>query len=159
MNSPTLLRFLLLVALGGLLAGCGGHSPEEEVAWQASRYGTAAADRGGAGLQTASGIVDHYYYVAKYQATREQRQAAAAAGKRATATLRRRASTGKVPRYVAVRTHSDARARTSTSVMIWDTQADEVVGNNVYDLNGTPPFGAQLKFETYAAEYVGVGAR
>jgi hypothetical protein len=158
MSAPTHPRVLLLLATACLLPGCASRSPEEEVSWQASRHGTAAADHGRAGLDTASGIVERYYYVAKYQATQEQRQIAAAAGRRANSALRQRSASGKSPRFIAVRTRSDTRARTSTSVMIWDTQAQDVVGNNVYDLNGTPPLGTRMKFDTYAAEYVGIGA-
>jgi hypothetical protein len=42
--------------------------------------------------------------------------------------------------------------------MIWDTQSQEVVGNDVYDLKSVPPVGSTAKFETYSAEYVGSGS-
>lgn len=41
--------------------------------------------------------------------------------------------------------------------MLFDTQTEEIVGNNVYDLNGPPPPGTAVKFETYTAEFVGSG--
>ncbi len=41
--------------------------------------------------------------------------------------------------------------------MIWDTQSQEVVGNNVYDVQSTPRVGTTAKFDTYSAEYVGSG--
>jgi hypothetical protein len=41
--------------------------------------------------------------------------------------------------------------------MIWDTQSQEVVGNNVYDVKSPPPVGSTAKFDTYSAEYVGSG--
>ena len=65
----------------------------------------------------------------------------------------------KLPRYVAVDTVKDKRAAPGTKkvVMIWDTQSETLVGNNVYDVQTVPPVGATTKFETYSAQYVGNG--
>ena len=41
--------------------------------------------------------------------------------------------------------------------MIWDTQSESLVGNNVYDLASPPARGATAKFDTYSAQYVGNG--
>ena len=41
--------------------------------------------------------------------------------------------------------------------MIYDTQSEEFVGNNVYDVQSTPRVGSTAKFDTYSAEYVGTG--
>jgi hypothetical protein len=43
------------------------------------------------------------------------------------------------------------------SLMIFDTQTDQVVGNRVYDVKTEPKTGQVSKFETYSAEYVGTG--
>lgn len=43
------------------------------------------------------------------------------------------------------------------SIMIWDTQSESIVGNNVYDVEITPPVGTVARFETYSAEYIGSG--
>ena len=80
-------------------------------------------------------------------------------------TARRRAhaiaSGQPVPRqrYIAVDTESDSRTspQAQKSVIIFDTQADQVVGNNVYDVQSPPPVGASARFETYSAQYVGPG--
>ena len=61
----------------------------------------------------------------------------------------------KLPRYIAVDTEPDARSKGSKSVMIWDTQAEAIVGNNVYDVATPPRMLETVKFETYSAEYVG----
>ncbi len=152
----------ILVAGFLLVAGC-ARDPLEQTAWQASRVGTAVGEgRGGrdtAGLDAGGRVVERFYYVAKYEASLQQRHAAEAT---ARAVTRRRAgghamSPRKTARYLAIRTRSDSRAKTSTSVMLWDTQSQEIVGGNVYDLNDTPPSGTILNFETYAAEYVGAG--
>lgn len=62
-------------------------------------------------------------------------------------------------RYIAVDTVKDKRASRNAKrvVMIWDTHAQAIVGNNVYDLSSTPPLGQTVVFETYSAEYVGTG--
>jgi hypothetical protein len=65
-----------------------------------------------------------------------------------------------VPRYIAVDTEKDQRTspKAKKSVMIWDTQSQEIVGNNVYDVESTPSVGSTARFETYSAEYVGSGS-
>ncbi|HEX8295453.1 MAG TPA: hypothetical protein VF593_04085 [Chthoniobacteraceae bacterium] len=62
-------------------------------------------------------------------------------------------------RYLAVETEKDARTspQAEKSIMIFDTETQEIVGNNVYDVRSTPRVGGISKFETYTAEYVGAG--
>lgn len=64
----------------------------------------------------------------------------------------------KLPRYIAVETEPDARARGEKSIMLYDTYAQEVVGNNVYDVESAPKMLQTAKFDTYAAQYVGTGS-
>lgn len=148
-----------IIVAGCLLLATCARDPLEQAAWQASRVGTAVGEGRGArdtaGLEAGGRIVERFYYVAKYEASLQQRHAAEATARAVT----RRNATGqrKTARYLAIRTRSDSRAKTSTSVMLWDTQSQEIVGGNVYDLNETPPSGTMLNFETYAAEYVGAG--
>lgn len=154
-------RVFTTALLLALLAGCAQRDAAEEAAWQASRHGTAAQDRFGAGLETGSRIVEKFYYVAKYQATMEQRESARTAARKAVRKLVKNArpnpSANQPRRVIAVKVRSDSRAKTRTSVMLWDTQAQDIVGNNVYDVNETPPIGTTVQFDTYAAEYVGGG--
>ena len=65
----------------------------------------------------------------------------------------------KLPRYIAVDTVKDERTspQATKAVMIFDTQTQEIVGNNVYDVRSTPPVGGTARFETFTAEYVGAG--
>jgi len=65
----------------------------------------------------------------------------------------------RVPRYIAVDTEKDAKTAPGAkkAVMIFDTQAQDIVGNNVYDIANSPAVGTTSRFETYAAEYVGAG--
>lgn len=93
---------------------------------------------------------------------REQEDAPAPARKHATSNpppKKQAKVRKKVPRYIAVDTVKDEHTspRAEKSVMIWDTQSQEIVGNNVYDVGNAPAQGATAKFETYSAEYVGAG--
>lgn len=151
--------FFLVTATAAavLLAAC-AHDAIDDAAWQASRYGTAAGDahggRDNSGLEMASRITEKFYWVAKYEATLEQRKVAESTARKMVAE-RAKSGVKKHARYLAVRTRSDSRAKTKTSVMIWDTQSQQIVGNDVYDLNDTPPAQTVVKFETYVTEYVG----
>lgn len=66
----------------------------------------------------------------------------------------------KIPRYIAVDTEKNEKTspRAKKAVMIFDTQSQEMVGNNVYDVESTPPQGSTARFETYSAQYVGSGS-
>jgi hypothetical protein len=103
------------------------------------------------------------YIISKEQATERQRKIAeqrariymARAEKQQSAKV---ASTKtKKPRYIAVQTEKSEKAQGKASVMVFDTQTNEVVGNNVYDLKSTPQVGQTAKFDTYSAQYVGTG--
>ncbi|MCK9588959.1 MAG: hypothetical protein WC076_11210 [Terrimicrobiaceae bacterium] len=104
------------------------------------------------------------YIISKQQATERQRKIAE---QRARIYLARRAKQlaaqpaaakkQKSPRYIAVQTEKSEQSQGKASVMVFDTQTNEVVGNNVYDLKSAPQVGQTAKFETYSAQYVGTG--
>jgi len=152
---------LFLPLLASMISGCAQRDPLEEAAWQASRVGTAVGDAshgsGTAGLEAGARITERFYYVAKYQASMEQRRVAEAIARRSVAQVAQRtsASTRKPARYLAVPTRSDHRSTTKANVMIWDTVTRELVGNTVYDLNEEPPPSANLKLDVYSTQYVG----
>lgn len=60
-------------------------------------------------------------------------------------------------RYLAVETESDTRMQGAAAVMLWDTQTEEIVGNNVYDVEAPPPPGEVAMWDTISAQYVGIG--
>jgi len=64
----------------------------------------------------------------------------------------------KKRRYIAVPTVREKNSTGAQSVMVYDTQSQQVIGNNVYDLKSTPKDGQVSKFDTVSAEYVGTGA-
>ena len=49
----------------------------------------------------------------------------------------------------------DKNGGASKAVIIWDTQSEQIVGNNVYDVESAPPVGQTARFETVSAEYMG----
>lgn len=147
------------------LAGCstGPTTPADDLdraALEASRDGSLAnyydQGRGRAGIEAAGRVTERYYWVAKYAATPQQREVATKRGQAVVKKMSQRKTKPK-SRYIAVTTKRDSRAKTSTNVMIFDTQSNQIVGNNVYDLNDRPPQDAVLRFETYSASYFGAG--
>ena len=143
-----------------LLAGCAAPPPAdnlERAALEASHDGTLANlqndGRGHAGIEAAGKVTARYYWVAKYAATPVQREVATM---HARAVVKKMAQRHVKPksRYIAVTTKRDSRAKTSTNVMIFDTQSESIIGNSVYDLNERPPEGQPVRFETYSASFV-----
>jgi hypothetical protein len=94
--------------------------------------------------------------VAVHEATERQRQAAQEQGRFAF-QQQQKARRVKKSRYIAVATVREPDSRGAKSLMIFDTQTDQVVGNHVYDVKTEPKPGQVGKFESYSAEYVGTG--
>jgi hypothetical protein len=75
-------------------------------------------------------------------------------GKKTTAATKPRK---KLPRVIAIATERDEKTdpKAARAVMLWDTSAQQIVGNKVYDIESEPPRGADVRFETQAASYLG----
>jgi len=100
------------------------------------------------------------YVIAKYQATAEQEKIAEQRAKLYYAQLdaEKKAEMKKQKvRYIAVDTQKDQRNTGEKAVMVFDTQNQQLVGNNVYDVKESPTVGTTTKFDTYSAQYVGSG--
>lgn len=146
-------------ALAGTFSGIGAGALAKGLG---ARSGEAAA----IGLATGAVVGITVYIIAKHQATERQRQVAQERARIAAARMesqhRRTASSHsapkKKPRYIAVDTVKDENSKGAKSVMIFDTQSQEIVGNNVYDVKSAPAKGSTGKFATYSAEYVGNGS-
>lgn len=124
------------------------------------------------GAAVAAGTIA--YIVAKEQASARQRKIAEQRARlylaqqaerqkkvahRSTATTSKTiAAAPKKSRYIAVKTVKEETSKGSDQVMIFDTQSNQIVGNNVYDLKAPPKVGQTTKFDTYSAEYVGTGS-
>lgn len=178
--NPRAVKFAAIAAALSLAgAGCENLSPGENAAVFGGLSGAAAgAIARASGMSTGEALATGAavgavvavttYIIAKHQATERQRriaeERAQAAYRRMAAQRKATASGGrpkkKVPRYIAVDTVKNERTspKAKKSVMIWDTQSQEIVGNNVYDVESAPRVGSTAKFETYSAEYVGSGS-
>ena len=187
MNSKVLPVTTVAVALAMISSGCENLSPGENAGLFGTVTGLAVgiplaatgvdsriavpAALGAAAL--AAGVS---YVIAKHQATERQRKICeqrarlymaqrAAAQQRATRQASMASGSGtkkakapKETRYIAVKTQNESFNKGQSAVMIYDTQSNEIVGNNVYDLKTTPKVGQTSKFDTYTAEYVGTGS-
>jgi hypothetical protein len=124
--------------------------------------GASAGESAAIGLASGAAIAAVTYIIAKHEATERQRRIAEERAQRAYAEMsakRKSELKARKTRYIAVDTEKDEHTspQAKKSVMIWDTQSQEVVGNNVYDVKSPPPVGSTAKFDTYSAEYVGSG--
>lgn len=173
MHSLTIKATALLTATSFAFCGCADLTPGEN----AAVFGGLGALAGGrlaraAGLSTGQSIAAGVavgalvavttYIIAKRRASERQRRIAEQRARVYYGRLTPQKKTAlkrKRVRYLAVDTMKDERTspKARKNVMIWDTQSEEVVGNNVYDVERTPAVGTTAKFDTYAAEYVGSG--
>ena len=95
---------------------------------------------------------------AVHQATERQLQAAREQARLAQQLIEQHGTRGvKRSRYIAVATLREPESEGAKSLMIFDTQTDQVVGNRVYDVKTEPKTGQVGEFQTYSAEYVGTG--
>jgi len=157
--------FVVSAAL--VLNGCSG-MPSYEALFDPS------PEAEGTGIAGA-GLVRAVIIIARYQATERQRTIANQRARSAYAKLvrhaeqtaapqtagtsaeKKRPAHKKVPRFIAVDTERDERSKGAKSIMIWDTQVQEVVGNEVFDVKTPPRPLDTAKFDTYSAQYVGAG--
>ena len=180
MKSQLLQASATLVTVGILTSACENLTPGEN----AAVFGTAAGLATGIPL-VASGVNPNIaipvtagavaaaavgaYIIAKHQASERQRKIAEQRARlyiarqeaaRKAAASQPSSAKKKVskPRYIAVKTVKEHNSKGKDQVMIFDTQSNEIVGDNVYDLKTTPQVGQTSKFDTYTAEYVGTGS-
>ena len=170
MNAGLIKSCSAVLLAGLLLTGCENISPEANGALVgagagalagglASAAGASSSEAVAIGLATGAVAGVTAYVIAKRQATERQRRYAEERARLAyqNAPPPRRAQYRKA-RYIAVPTVREPDSSGAKSVMIFDTQTQQVVGNNVYDVKQTPKEGSVSKFDTYSAEYVGTGS-
>ena len=169
--NQNVIRISAAVLLGALgLAGCANMSPQTTgvVAGTSAGIlaGTLAKVAGASdstavaiGLGTGAAVGVMAFVIAKHEATERQRRYAE---ERARLDYERMSAQRKAEvkkrRYIAVPTVREKNSTGVQSVMVYDTQSQQVIGNNVYDLKSTPKDGQVSKFDTVSAEYVGTGA-
>lgn len=179
MNSRLLQTSAALVSVAILTSACENLSPGENAAVFGVAAGLATGiPLGVAGVNPAITIpvtagaaalaAGAAYVIAKQQASERQRKIAEqrarlymAQQKAQQAKAQQASQTAantkkkKQSRYIAVKTVKEENNQGKEQVMIFDTQSNQVVGNNVYDLKSSPKVGQTTKFDTYTAEYVG----
>lgn len=157
------------VGLAAILAGCA--QPAGDTAFTVRKIDSAPGASGAVRVKLstpgevaeadAALILQYVKIVAVREATKRQRQIAQERARNAHRAIVGKAKVSKRKvRYLAVATEKSepVQGRTSrASVMIWDTQTQEIVGNNVYDVETPPRLGGLARFDIYSAEYVGVG--
>jgi hypothetical protein len=169
-----LIKLSSVAIVSALMAtGCSNMSPGENAAVFGSVGGALAggiARAAGAstgesiaiGVASGAVIAATTYVIAKHQATERQRRVAEERARifYARSEQRRAELKRKRVRYIAVDTERNGQTspKAKKSVMIWDTQSEKIVGNNVYDVESSPSVGKTAKFETYSAQYVGSGS-
>ena len=171
---PVLIRSSALFALIAIFTtGCESGSSGEPGVFATTSGDASGAMARGAGLSTAGSfatgastgavVAATTYIIAKYQASERQRQIAVQRARAYYARIspqKKAAMKKKKVRYIAVDTEKDKRSspKAKKAIMLWDTQAEDVVGNVVYDVETAPSVGSTALFETYSAEYVGSGS-
>ena len=177
-------KFLPLVVVAALFtASCENMSPGENAAVfggvAAAVTGTALALAGvdpsivipvAAGAAVLAGGAA--FVISKQQATNRQRQIALQNARAAEARLLaqqkaskpRTTTSGRVakkapaqmPKYIAVDTETSSQSPAGAKpVMLYDTQSQRLVGNDVFNLKSRPADGTVKKFDTMSAQYVG----
>lgn len=138
----------------GVLSGLGAGAATGGIAKAAG-----ASDRTAvlAGLAAGAAVGALVYIVAKHQATERQRRIAEERARLAYEQMPpERKARVKRRRYIAVPTAREHDSTGQQSVMVFDTQNQQVAGDNVYDVKSVPQDGQVSKFDTYTAEYVGI---
>ena len=169
MNGRFIKTVAMLLVVGLAVTGCENMSPQTTGVITGVLAGTAAggiAKAAGAsnaqavaiGLGTGAAAGAIAYVIAKHEATERQRRIAEERARLAYERMsaERRAQV-KNRRYIAVPTVREQNSTGAQSVMVYDTQTEQVVGNNVYDVKSEPKDGQVSKFDTYSAEYIGTG--
>lgn len=171
---PRLHRGTALIAVATFaFSGCSNLTPAENAGIFGAAGGLAAGGIArAAGMNTAGSVATGLaagaiigatvYVITTRQASARQRQVAEQRARRAYRAMppeRKTAMKKKKVRYIAVDTVKDDRTtpKAETNVMLWDTEAEEIVGNDVYDVEASPAIGSTARFQTYSAEYVGTG--
>ena len=108
------------------------------------------------GMGTGAAVGAIAYVIAKHEATERQRRIAEERARVAYEQMSaERKARVKKRRYIAVSTVREKDDKGAKSVMIYDTESKQVVGNSVYDVKTAPKDGQVQKYDSYSVEYVG----
>lgn len=117
----------------------------------------------GVGAVVAGPVLFSEYFVSQRRASRAERELAAARAQLRVAEMDSREKSARRAarvRYLAVSASPAANpVRSTTPVMVWDTQTLQLVGDAVYEIKSDTPPGYTAKFETHVMEYIGPATR
>ena len=158
------LKRITLLLLPVFLGGCGDQYDRMTSHMISESYGA----KGVMSLNTVAAPAVESYYLQRYGANAKQKRAAEEAAHRyllehsrgGVSSDNRPHESGKslsTTRYIAIYVPRVATAKGASSVMVFDTQSRQIVGNNVYDLGTKPREKQMMKFDTYTTQYVGNG--
>ena len=158
MKPPALSAVSLLVAAAVWSNSCLAQFPGLP-SLPVPNWGSGAANA--AAAAAVAGLV--VYIIERHEASERQKQIAEERARRAYANMsakRKAQLKAKKVRYIAVDTEKNAKTsrQAKKSVMVWDTDKQEIASDNVYDIQKSPPVGQTAKFDRYSAEYVGSGS-
>ena len=167
-------QFVAPLTAVALLSGCAGGSGVKF----SDLFDDSAAGEG-TGIQT-SGLIRAVVILATHDASAKQRAVAEQNGRRAVAKIQARIAAQektpprvkapgekkhadapkprrKLPRVIAIVTEKDSQtnAKAAKAVMLFDTHAQQIIGNKVYDIESEPRAGEDVRFETHSANYLG----
>lgn len=62
-----------------------------------------------------------------------------------------------LPRIIAIATEKDDKTdkKAAKAIMLFDTHAEKIIGNKVYDIESEPRAGDEVRFETFSTSYIG----
>ena len=169
MKAATLKTVACSLSAAVLFSGCEGMTPGESAGTLGSLAGIAAGAGAAAagvrpgqaaaiGLGVGAAVAAITYVVARHEANEQQRRVAEANARRAEAIRARRLAARKErkqTRYIAVRTARTPQSQGAASYMVYDTQKEKMVNDQVYDCKKKPPENEVAKFDNYEAECVG----
>lgn len=122
-----------------------------------SSSGQTAAARG-VGVDTGAAVSSAVRIIARYEATPKQREVAVRRAERVYRQMpveKKQALKKEKVTHLVVDTEPDERAKGEKSVMVWDIEKEEIVGNVVYDVAPAPPQDEVFTFDSFRAEYIG----
>jgi hypothetical protein len=156
------MKAFVLRAVSLLLAGAvWSHSSFAQFPLPPLPFIPGGAPRDAATAAAIAGLV--VYIIQKHEASERQKEIANERARRAYANMSAKKKTAlkaKKVRYIAVDTEKNDKTSPDAkkSVMVWDTQSQQIAGGNVYDVKKSPQVGETAKFDKYSAEYVGSGS-
>lgn len=150
-----------------VLAGCGDKYDRLTSRMISDSYRA----KGSISLNTLAAPAVELYYIQRYGANALQKKTAEETAHRYLMNRRARAPIQNAhpvsgafnakyaaSRYVAVDVPRIATSKGAASVMVFDTQSRQIVGNTVYDLEVRPKAKQPIIYDSHPAQYIGDGS-